>query len=182
MNPADPERASVRNRVERVERLLAGLDTLPDAAARARAGEAVEALVQLYGDALARIMAAVAASNDPGLAAVLADDNLVCHLLLVHDLHPLSAEERVRTALESLPASVRGDVSLVGVDGGVARIRVGGAGGGGCGAPSVEQLVEAAVWDSAPDLDGVEVERRVAPVPVELRRGPRPSATAPVAP
>jgi hypothetical protein len=78
-NPAD-EGAAVRDRLAGVERLLAGLDN--------RATEAVAALAGLYGDGLARIMAVVTTSSDPGVAAALAADELVGNLLEVHDLYP----------------------------------------------------------------------------------------------
>jgi Fe-S cluster biogenesis protein NfuA len=171
---------NARERAARVEELLASLDTLPDPVARTRAGEALTALVDLYGDVLSRIMAAVAESSDRELAAALAGDDLVCHLLLVHDLHPLGVEERIVRALDGLPSSALpgATVRFDGVESGVARVAVVGGGAAcGCGSPpgGVEQLIETVVWDSAPELDGVRVERRPEPVPVSLRPAGRAS-------
>src|ERR671928_650486 len=104
--------AEVRELVARVESLLGGLDE--------RATEAVQALVELYGEALSRFLAGA----DP------ASDELLSHLLLVHDLHPVDIETRVRQALEDVRpylGSHGGDVELLAVDGGVARLRLGGA-------------------------------------------------------
>ena len=57
-----------------------------------RAMEAVQAVVAMYGAGLARIVDRVG-------APALIDDELVSHLLIVHDLHPVPVEERVRRVL-----------------------------------------------------------------------------------
>src|ERR687885_2972627 len=105
--------AEVRELVARVESLLGGLDE--------QATEAVQALVELYGEALSRFLAGA----DP------TSDELLSHLLLVHDLHPVDVETRVRQALEDVRpylGSHGGDVELVAVEGGVARGPLGGPG------------------------------------------------------
>jgi hypothetical protein len=79
------DNATLRGHVGRVEELLAQLETYRDAPAGAVAIQALRALVDLYGDALARVLALVA---DAGLVPALAEDELLGHLLLVHDLHP----------------------------------------------------------------------------------------------
>jgi hypothetical protein len=71
---------SVGDRLAHVEGLLSGLD--------GAGAEAVGALAALYGDALGRIMAAVAASGDPALVAALTDDELVANILEAHGLYP----------------------------------------------------------------------------------------------
>src|SRR6202161_565848 len=105
----------------RVESLLGQLEALPDAAARDTATEVMQALLDLYGEGLGRIVDVVAAGDDGTLAAALADDELVAHLLLLHGLHPVAVEERVRGALEGvLPylESHGGNVQLLGVEDG----------------------------------------------------------------
>ena len=77
--------ADVRVLVERTEAALAGLDGLaPDDAGAAT--DAVAALVGLYGEALVRIVAIV------GLE-VLAGDELIRHLLMLHGIVPLEVPE-----------------------------------------------------------------------------------------
>jgi Fe-S cluster biogenesis protein NfuA len=137
---------SVRERVARVEAVLDAIEDDPAAV------EAVAAVVELYGDALARIVAGA----DP------AADELVSHLLLVHDLHPVDVETRVRTALEDVRpylGSHGGDVELLGVEGGVARLRLGGTCNG-CPSSTVtlKNAVEQAILKAAPELDGIEAE------------------------
>ena len=136
--------AEVRELVARVESLLGGLDD--------RATEAVQALVELYGEALARVLAGA----DPQ------QDELLSHLLLVHDLHPVDAETRVRQALDEVRpylGSHGGDVELLGVEDGVARVRLEGTCNG-CPSSTVtlRNAIEEAIMRAAPELEGIEAE------------------------
>ena len=91
-----------RERVGRVEALLEAVDALPDPAARETATDMAAALLELYGEGLARLVGHVAEHDDGRLAAALAGDELVAHLLLLHGLHPVPLEERVRGALDEV--------------------------------------------------------------------------------
>jgi Fe-S cluster biogenesis protein NfuA len=139
--------------VARVETLLDEVEGLPQ---RDKALEVVEALVQLYGEGLARIAAAA-----DGDLARFADDELVAHLLLLHDLHPVPAEERVRRAV----ADVGGDSELIAIDDGVVLLR---PRAGGCAVGSTaatkRQAIEAAIERAAPDVDRVEFVDMPEPV------------------
>jgi Fe-S cluster biogenesis protein NfuA len=156
-----------REHVQRLEALLDELESFEGMAVPARrtAIETVQALIDLYGEVLARTMALVRRSSDPGLAEALAADELVSHLLLTHDLHPVDVETRVARAVESVRRSLRADgadVELVGVEAGVARLRLRldglDGGGNGCGGRSALQTaVTDAVRYAAPELDAVEV-------------------------
>src|SRR6059036_2077685 len=89
-----------RELVGEVERLLEDAESLVDPVARATATGVVQALLELYGAGLERIVDAVAASADASaLARAFADDELVAHLLLLHGLHPVALEDRVLDAL-----------------------------------------------------------------------------------
>jgi Fe-S cluster biogenesis protein NfuA len=141
--------AEVRERVARVEELLGAID------GDAPAVEAVAAVVELYGEALRRIVAR-------GSAEELADDELVSHLLLLHDLHPVDVETRVARALDEVRpylGSHGGDVELLGVSGGVARLRLEGTCNG-CpsSAATLRHAIEEAIARAAPELDGVDAE------------------------
>jgi hypothetical protein len=118
--------AEVRERVAQVEQLLDGLDE--------RGERAVAAVVELYGEALRRIVS----------GASLTKDELVAHLLLLHGLHPAGVRERVAQALEEL----RGG-ELVELSGTVARVRL----ASGCRRATVEE----AVLRVAPELERVEI-------------------------
>jgi Fe-S cluster biogenesis protein NfuA/nitrite reductase/ring-hydroxylating ferredoxin subunit len=153
-------------RIARVESLLGDLDALPDAAARETATEAMQALLDLYGEGLGRIVDVVAERDDGSLAEALADDELVAHLLLLHGLHPVPVEERVRGALEGvLPylQSHGGNAQMLGVEDGVVHLRLEGSCSG-CpsSAMTLELAIEEAIFKAAPDVEGVEAEGAVS--------------------
>lgn len=151
-----------RDRVARVEALLEGVDALEDPAGREVAGEIVQALVELYGEGLERIMAALGGEEEAGVRAALADDELVAHLLFLHDLHPVPLAERVVGALEGVRPYLEshgGGVELVGVEDGVVRLRLEGS----CsGCPSstmtLKLAIEDAIHKAAPDVEKIEAE------------------------
>src|SRR5918997_1315516 len=117
--------------IGRVEGLLGELESVPDPAARELALATVQAVLEL-------------------------DE----HLLLLHGLHPVSVEERVRDALEAVRpylGSHGGDVELVEVADGVARVRMhGSCEGCPASAMTLKLAIEEAVLKAAPDVEGVE--------------------------
>lgn len=148
--PFEPwDDAYARSQVALAEERLSGLDALPDGLAAARAAQTVETLVGLYGQCLGRITDRLAERRD--LLDALAADELVGHLLLVHDLHPEPVATRVRQALADLP----GPPELVELSEGAVRIRVQ---SGGCGSAGTEQAVRDAVAARAPEIEDVRVE------------------------
>lgn len=150
--------------VERVQGLTARLDEIGDPAARAVADDLAAAIVQLYGEGLNRIFGALA---EPGaeLGQVREDltaDGVVASLMLIHDLYPVSLQERVAQALEEVRPyldSHGGDVELLGVEDGVARLKlVGHCRACAASTSTLEHVVEDALRAAAPDLVGMEVE------------------------
>jgi Fe-S cluster biogenesis protein NfuA/nitrite reductase/ring-hydroxylating ferredoxin subunit len=153
-----------RDRAGRIDALLEAVDGFADPAARDTATELVQSLVDLYGEGLARIMALA-----NGLSAELAGDELVSHLLILHGLHPVALAERVRGALEEVRpylASHGGDVELLDVDEGVARLRLTGSCSG-CPSSTVTLglAVEDAIRKAAPDVERIEAEGAAGPAP-----------------
>jgi Fe-S cluster biogenesis protein NfuA len=181
--------AAVRERVARVEAQLEAVEALPDPGARTTAAETVQSLLELYGEGLARILASAREAGCEALVEALAADELVSHLLLLHGLHPLDVETRVRRALEGVRpylAAHGGSVELLGVANGVARLRLQGSCNG-CpsSAATLEQTIEEAIQQAAPDLDGIEAEGMAEPpgAPIKFlarpaRAGPAPAAGA----
>jgi hypothetical protein len=138
---------------DRVETLLAELRVRAGPEAADVAEELVGCLVQLYGAGLATIMQVV--SEDDRLQALLIGDPLVESLLLVHDLHPLGTEARIRRALGRLGPGAE----LTGIDAdGVAEVRL----AGGCG--STMAAVEEAIAAAAPETTGVRQAPRDPPL------------------
>jgi Fe-S cluster biogenesis protein NfuA/nitrite reductase/ring-hydroxylating ferredoxin subunit len=122
-------------------------------------------LVGLYGEGLERIFAAL----DDETVARLAADDVVAGLMLAHGLYPVSLEDRVRQALDSVRPYMEshgGDVELLGISDGVAALRLSGSCSG-CGASqtTLEHAIEAALQEHAPDLLGIDVEGVVAAAP-----------------
>ncbi|MFF9087562.1 NifU family protein [Streptomyces sp. NPDC014991] len=167
---ADP---AVEARLARLDEVLAGLEATPGPAL-----EAVALLTEVYGEALARVL-----DHAQGpLRERLAEDELLGHLLVLHDIHPEPPERRAARAVERLRPAVRergGELQWAGLDGQVARVRLktGGGCGSGCGtgggSSDVTEAVRAAVLAVAPELTSVETvedtpERVAAPAFVPL--------------
>jgi Fe-S cluster biogenesis protein NfuA/nitrite reductase/ring-hydroxylating ferredoxin subunit len=153
----------LRERVARMEALLGEIEALEDPHARSRAAEVVQVLLELYGEGLGRMMDTVAEGGDRERAfEAFAEDELLSHLLLLHGLHPLDLETRVVRALEEVRPYLQshgGNVEFLGVEGGVARLRMQGS----CsGCPSstmtLKLAIEEAIQKTAPDLEGIEAE------------------------
>ncbi|MFF0448808.1 NifU family protein [Streptomyces sp. NPDC004609] len=164
--PWDDEEA--RRAVLRSEEMLAGLENLPDSTAAALAEGAVGAVVELYGQCLARVVGH--AADDTGMLRRLADDDLVGHLLLVHDLHPDPVTERAAAALDAArPGLERAGISgaeLLAVEGTVALVRLTAKAGCGCSSSeSPETLVHDALTGRAPEIERVDVETAPAAAP-----------------
>jgi len=144
---------------ERVEALLAEFASTSDPATAGRAEELVGLLVEFYGAGLARILELL---DEQAVTPLLAD-KMVAGLLVLHDLHPQSTEERVLAALERVRpylGSHAGDVEYLGLDpDGTVRLRLAGS----CdGCPSsaltVKMAIEKGIEDVAPEVTKVEVE------------------------
>ena len=153
----------MQERVARIETLLGEIEALHDPNARAKAAEMVQVLLELYGEGLARVMDVVAEGEErERIFEALAEDELVSHLLLLHGLHPLDVQTRVTQALEEVRPYLRshgGDVELLGIEGGVVRVRLQGSCDG-CpsSAATLKLAIEEALQKAAPDLEGVEAE------------------------
>ena len=158
--------SEARERIAALERLLEGVELLEDEGARRRSTELVQALLELYGEGLERIVAVVSEHERAGeLAEALGRDELVSHLLLLHDLHPVPLEERVRLALQEVRPyleSHEGNVELLGIEEGRVRLRMEGS----CnGCPSstatLKLAIEEAIHKTAPEVEQIEAEGAV---------------------
>jgi Fe-S cluster biogenesis protein NfuA/nitrite reductase/ring-hydroxylating ferredoxin subunit len=159
--------AQARERVARIETLLEDVERLGDPAARDTAMELVETLLDVYGEGLARVVALL--DGDGEVARALTADELVSHLLLLHGLHPVALEARVRGALAEVRPYLEshgGDVQLVGVEDGVVRLRLEGS----CsGCPSstmtLKLAIEDAIHKAAPDVERIDADGVDEPAP-----------------
>ena len=144
MAKADEERS------RRIAGLVQKLETVPDQESRNTAHALMEAILELHGAGLERMMDIVFDSGESGKAAIrqFAGDGLVASLLVLHGLHPDDIETRVQQAL----GKTHGNAELMGVLEGVVRVRLTGAG---CG---LRDSVEAAIREAVPDAEEIIVE------------------------
>lgn len=184
----DDEQA--RELIAGVEGLLERAESLPDPAARDTAVAVAQGLLELYGEGLERIVGLVAGRDDDGaLAEAFTEDELIEHLLLLHDLHPVPLDARVGAALDEVRPyldSHGGNVELVGIEEGVVSLRMQGSCSG-CpsSAVTLKLAIEDAIHKWAPDVAEVRSED-AAPVPaadggllkIEMPRTPAPSHPA----
>jgi Fe-S cluster biogenesis protein NfuA len=179
---------AVRQEVAAVEAQLERLERLPAGEAREAALGGVAGLLALYGEGLRRVVEQLG----PAGAARLADDELLGHLLLLHDLHPASLEQRVAGALEQVRpymGSHGGGVELVEIADGVVRVRLEGTCSG-CAASTatLKLAIEDAVLQAAPELSAVEAVQGsadgLAPAPLDgcLPMAPATASGLPVIP
>ncbi|GAC1502717.1 MAG: hypothetical protein NVS1B14_07650 [Vulcanimicrobiaceae bacterium] len=90
---------------DRVEAILESIKGANPVTAREKAEELVRTIVQFYGTGLSRVLEIVdeaAGEESPAIFERLSADTFVSALLLLHDLHPHTLEERVHNALESV--------------------------------------------------------------------------------
>jgi len=175
-----------QGRLARIEELIRAVDTIADEKPRNQARELVEALLELQGAGLERLMEIIYETGPSGQAMIdeLGRDELVSSLLLVHGLHPLDLESRVRNALEKVGprlAQHGGSVDLLGVTReGAVKLRL----AGNChGCPSslltLKFSIEEALYAAAPDVTSLEVE---GATPLEPPSANGTNGTAPVVP
>jgi Fe-S cluster biogenesis protein NfuA/nitrite reductase/ring-hydroxylating ferredoxin subunit len=166
---------AVRERVARVDALLADVEGAIGAVPVDTAVELVQSLLDLYGEGLARVVGHVAAADEDGvLARAFAEDELVSHLLLLHGLHPVPLEARVRGALAEVRPYLEshgGDVELLGVEEGVVRLALRGSCDGCASSTATLKLaIEEAIQRAAPDVEAVVADGAVeAPAPPLLQ-------------
>jgi Fe-S cluster biogenesis protein NfuA len=164
---------------DRIEQILSELEETADQAVIEKTEDLVHTLLDFYGAGLTRIVETVReADGGEDLLEVLAADDLVKGLLVLHDLHPKSTLERVTEALDKVRpylGSHAGDVDLVGVDGdGVLRLQLKGT----CdGCPSstltVKYAIEKAIHKAAPEISDIDVAGVVEDAPPATGPGGR---------
>jgi Fe-S cluster biogenesis protein NfuA len=153
-----------KRRMERVESLVHDLEQSPDAATVARAQEIIQSVIELHGAALERMLEMLEGAGAAGRALIdsLAEDGVVSSVLLLHGIHPLDLETRVRRALDGVRPLLRthgGNVELVDLAGGVVRLRlVGSCDGCPSSALTVKSAIEEAIIERAPDITGIVVD------------------------
>jgi Fe-S cluster biogenesis protein NfuA len=159
---------------KRLEELLAGFSTPSDEQpgavrdgidSRERAEELVRTVVAFYGEGLERLLSILYAElgdRADEFFTRLCDDKLVEGLLVLHGLHPLSLEDRIDAAMQSvLPyiKSHKGNMELSRIEGDVVYLRLEGSCESCPGSASTLKLaVERAILERAPEIREVRAE------------------------
>jgi hypothetical protein len=180
--------AAVEQRLSLVDGLLGQLEQIPGRTAEL-ALQAVEAMVDVYGEALSRVADTVA--DDPTTRDALTADELLRHLMLLHRVHPDPPAARVGRAVDDAAAALRSSgarVELVEVRDDSAVVRVTSGSCGSCGdTDALHGVVRDEVLAAAPELArvdfvGVEPAPTLIPLAAIGRRAANPAATAPGGP
>jgi Fe-S cluster biogenesis protein NfuA len=150
-------------RSDRIEELVTRIENTGDPAIRAVAQELVQAVIELHGVALDRILNAVADLPQGEAALVeIAADQLVSNVLSLHGIHPVPVETRVAAALESSQPYLKshgGSVELTSVEEDRVHVRLQGTCGS-CSSSSetLKSTVESAIYEAAPEIATVIAE------------------------
>jgi Fe-S cluster biogenesis protein NfuA len=159
-----PPGSQFQSRMRRLEELIQALEQSGDEKTSRQARELTQVLLELHGTGVNRMLELAFDSAEGGQILIdrLAQDDLVSNLLLLHGLHPLDLETRVRGALEQVKPRLGlhgGSVQLVGVTPeGTVRLQL----EGNCdGCPSsrvtLKYSIEEALYAAAPDITALEV-------------------------
>ena len=143
-----------------IERILDELRAMVDPAAWLRVEHALRITTQLYGAGLRHMLEhAIAAGSDRDVLAVLADgDDLLASLLLLHGLHPLATESRVRRAVVELRAELGQEIEVIVAGKQRVSLRApDGLGGGAMSARVAESIIRRAVEAAAPEVEAIDI-------------------------
>jgi Fe-S cluster biogenesis protein NfuA len=148
------------DQAQRIQQLIDRIEALPDPDTRDLMQECLQGVLALHGTGLERILKLVSV-NTP-LRDTLVNDDIVRGLLLIHSLHPIPLEARMHQALDKVLPYIHshgGNVELVSLDDGVAKLRLQGTCKT-CTASTItlELAVKGAIAEFCPDLLGMEVE------------------------
>jgi len=149
---------------EQIERMVERVNELSDEDARTAALELMQSLMDLHGAALARIVEVLSDSGDAGRnsLASLGSDPLVCGLMVLYGVHPLSLGDRVARAIDKVRPQVHkqgGKVELLDVSDGLVRVSIHSSGNGCHSSPdALRSAVEQAIREAAPEVIDIVAE------------------------
>ncbi|HEY1987700.1 MAG TPA: NifU family protein [Terracidiphilus sp.] len=164
------ERREFTRRSDRIEELVSRVENCGDPAMRAVAQELMQAVIELHGVALERIVDAVTdLPHGTGALEQMAQDDLVSNVLSLHGLNPIPLETRIASALETARPYLKahgGDVELASIEDGTVHVALHGTCGS-CSSSSetMKSTVESAIYDVAPEVDTVISATIPAPNP-----------------
>ena len=154
---------------ERIEQLVEQVTALPDDDARTMALDLLQALMDLHGAGLSRVVEILGESGEAGRKSLgkLGGDPLVCGLMVLYGVHPQAVGDRVNSAIENVRPQVNkqgGTVELLEVSDSLVRVSIHSSGNGCHSSPdALKQLVEQAIREAAPEVIDVVVDGVASP-------------------
>jgi hypothetical protein len=171
-----PGQHAFQRRLESIEELIQRIGSTADPSVKKSVDQLLQLVMELHGTAVERLLEIVDAAGAPGAEIIdsLGRDPLVSSLLVLHGLHPLDLETRVRQAVEKTRG---GEVEVLSIVDGAVRLRLHPSGSG-AAAQSFRTTVEAAVYNAAPDVTSLAMEggEREGFVPLQTLLGAVPAA------
>jgi Fe-S cluster biogenesis protein NfuA len=159
MSPMDSNEFQAHT--EQIERLVEQVSALADDDARTMALDLLQALMDLHGAGLSRIVEVLGESGEAGRKSLakLGEDPLVCGLMVLYGVHPAGLEDRVRGAVEKVRPQVSkqgGTVELFGVSDSLVRVSIHSSSNGCHSSPdALKLIVEQAIREAAPEVTEV---------------------------
>jgi len=154
----------LRNRIQKIDGLIAQIRSGTDPRLRDAALDLMQTVMEFHSAGIDRMMEIASETGETGWRIIddFGRDELVANMLLLHGLHPVDLESRVKEALQkALPYlhSHGGHVELLEVAGGVVRLRlIGSCNGCPSSSLTLKNAIEKAISEAAPDVTSVECE------------------------
>jgi hypothetical protein len=145
-----------------IEGLIRRLESLPDPEARATAAELIGTVLRFYNLALNHIVKELMQMEfGPKFIEEITHDSVVSNLFLLHGLHPLRSEVRVRAGLQRVELYWKSaGYELEGLEVADANLHIQfqkvGADGG--STLALRSLVENAIYNAAPEIQELRIE------------------------
>lgn len=159
----------------RVDELIQRVSALTDSEARSSALELVQAIMDLHGATLSRLLELLEDAGETGrnLLAKLGSDPMVCGLLVLYGIHPLPLEQRVQQAVQKLAPQLRKSgtsVQVLGITDGVVRLDLEkGAHELRYSPEKIQATIEQAILEAAPEVVEIVIEGLASSfVPIEM--------------
>jgi len=153
-----------QRRIQQIGDLVQELDTIADPELRARTKNLVQLILDLHAAGIERTLEVIATNEDVGQRMIddLGRDPLVSSLLVLYGLHPLDIDARIARAVEKLVPKIRkngGELELESSQNGFVKLRVR-VTAHGCGSPAktLKSMIEDAIYEAAPDINGLQIE------------------------
>lgn len=160
-NGAGQDSATLEKTLRRLEDLTIALNNASSVNASEAARELLELVLDLHGLALARLTSVIVGARDSeALTGRMIADPYIGAILLLHGLHPQSAEIRLREVIERMNSEWARHgfrVDLIGIEQSLARVRIQQS----AGAENRDRMrreVEEILINAAPDLDDIVIE------------------------